>query len=426
MAISVKNYTNRYLVLAILVIMAIWALLFYALLMDEVYDNVDDGLKNQKIEIIREAFKDPSVITDNKTYGINQFIIREVAPREDLDKNHFSRKLIYMPYDEEDEPYRILSTGFFSKDGKAYELEIRTSTVEEDDFLINLAISLSVLYIVIVLSIIIINHFVLRNAWKPFKQTLRNLSQYRFGESKSFQPVKSQVKEFEELNLQIAKMIDRNEMVFEDQKRFLENASHELQTPLAVSIGKMELLLQDEAFNESQLKKLAEAKQSLHRMVGLNKSLLMLSRIENHQYNQTEKIDFNALTKNLLEELEDIYTYKEVQVSLEDKGIFLADCNPELAQILIGNLLRNAIKYNRPQGQIQVVFSERTIRIANDSLGEALNPKYIFERFHKGTQDSTSNGLGLSIVQSILEKYPHLTIQYQFIHNQHVFELIKN
>src|SRR5690606_27982779 len=110
-----------------------------------------------------------------------------------VDKNHFSKEFIYMPYDEEDEPYRILHTGFYDKEGKPYKLEIRTSTVEEDDFLINLALSLAVLYVVIVLSIMVINYFVLRNAWKPFHRILVNLSKYRFGKADSFHAVSTQV-----------------------------------------------------------------------------------------------------------------------------------------------------------------------------------------------------------------------------------------
>lgn len=425
MAISVRNYTNRYLAFAILIIMAVWALLFYALLMDEVYDNIDDGLKNQKIEIIREAFNDPALINNSKEFGINQFRISNTTPREDLDKNKFSRKLIYMPYDEEEEPYRILTTGFYGKDGQAYLLEIRTSTVEEDDFLINLAISLSVLYLVIVISILLINHFVLRKAWRPFKDTLVNLNQYRFADDKSFNPIKSKVKEFEELNLQINRMIDRNEQVFNDQKRFLENASHELQTPLAISIGKMELLLQDADLSEAQLIKLSEAKQSLHRMVALNKSLLMLSRIDNNQYNREEEVNFNELLKMLLEEFKELYTYKNLKVNMLEEGKFLLSMNPDLATILISNLLRNAIKYNKGDGEITILTNSERLIISNTGLNEALNPNYIFERFHKGSQDSHSNGLGLSIVKSIVEKTNDLAIAYAFEEGYHQFILRK-
>src|SRR5690606_26952963 len=374
MSVSIKYYTNKFLAIAILIIMAVWSLLFYAFLMDEVYDNIDDGLKNQKLEIIREAYNNPDIINNNQEYGINQFKIYPIQPKEDIDKNHFSRELMYMPYDDEDEPYRILKTGFYSKDRKAYGLDIRTSTVEEDDYLINLAIALAVLYLVIVLSILVINYFVMSKGWQPFQKILRNLSNYRFGHSKTFEPTITKVKEFEELNSQIKQMIDRNEGLFEEQKLFLENASHELQTPLAITIGKLDLLLQEGDLPEEKTIKIAEAKQALHRMVALNKSLLMLSRIENNQYSSSTEVNFNDLIIKKLEELEDFIQFKEIKVDLVQNDQFIANLNLDLAHILISNLLRNAIKYNFQEGHIRITINNNVIDFANSSDSGALNP----------------------------------------------------
>ncbi|WP_164108608.1 MULTISPECIES: sensor histidine kinase [Sphingobacterium] len=426
MAVSLKYYTNRFIIVAILVVMAVWALLFYAILMDEVYDNIDDGLKNQKIEIIREAYDNPIILDNTKEFGINQFRILPIEKsEEDLDKNHFSKELIYMPYDEEDEPYRVLRTGFYSKEGKPYSLEIRTSTVEEDDYLINLAISLGVLYLVIILSILIINHFVLSRAWRPFRLTLDNLSSYRFGDTASFNIIRTNVKEFEELNREVKHMIDRNEAVFESQKLFLENASHELQTPLAVTINKLELLMDDSNLTEEQLVKIADAKAALHRMVGLNRSLLMLSRIDNNQYASIEFVDFGALVRSIVEELTDMADHKGVLISINEKAAFRLNFNMNLARILLSNLLRNGLKYNVKDGEVMVDITADKIYIANDSNSGALNPDYIFERFYKGSQDNNSNGLGLSIVRSILEKQHQLKLLYSYESGKHFFILQK-
>lgn len=426
MAVSVKYYTNRFIVITILIVMAVWALLFYAILMDEVYDNIDDGLKNQKIEILREAFDNPVILDDSKVFGINQFRILPIGEgAEDLDKNHFSKEFIYMPYDGEDEPYRVLRTGFYSKEGKAYALEIRTSTVEEDDFLIDLAISLCVLYVVIILSILIINHFVLSRAWKPFRLTLYNLSRYRFGDTAGFDILSTNVREFDALNQQIKHMIDRNEEVFEGQKRFLENASHELQTPLAVTINKLALLMDDPNLNEEQLVKIAEAKSALHRMVGLNRSLLMLSRIDNNQYAALDNVDFGELAKAIAQELDDIASFKDVRIVIHEKESFQMSFNQNLAHILLSNLLKNALKYNIKNGEVIIEITTDSICIANDSSYGALNPDYIFERFYKGNQDNYSNGLGLSIVQSIIEKQKQLSLHYSYESGRHFFRIRK-
>mgnify|MGYP003522014604 FL=1 len=124
--------------------MSLWALLFYAYILDEVYDNVDDGLKNQKIEILREVYIHEELL-ETKDFGINQFRIRPAPADQELsDKNIFSRVFFYMPYDEEEEPYRVLNTSFYARDGKPYFLEIRTSTVEEDDLIYDLGTALEI------------------------------------------------------------------------------------------------------------------------------------------------------------------------------------------------------------------------------------------------------------------------------------------
>ncbi len=423
MSVSIKNHTNKYIVIAILVVMALWAALFYAVLMDEVYDNIDDGLKNQKILIIREAYKNPTLLENSKEFGVNQFIIYPADPSDVVDVNNFSKEFIYMPYDGEQEPYRVLRTGFYSVDGQPFHLELRTSTVEEDDFLVNLGISLVVLYIVLLLSIFIINYYVLGRAWQPFNKILQHLDNYRFGDGKKFEPVNTQIAEFSLLTNHIQTMLLRNEQVFNQQKLFLENASHELQTPLAVTLNKLALMLEDDSLNDTQISKIVEIKSSLHRMVNLNKSLLMLSRIDNQQYGHIESVVFNSVIRTIVEDLEDVISFKNITLECEESNYFIVDINPDLAHILFSNLLRNALKYNIPDGIIKIHIHSDKVDIMNSSGVGALNPAYIFERFYKGNQDNMSNGLGLSIVKSILNIYPYLDIQYEYIQNMHKFSV---
>lgn len=422
MQISLKNYTLRYLIPGILLVMAIWASLFYAYILDEVYDNVDDGLKNQKIEIIREAYGNPDLL-ETKNFGVNQFRIVPVDPKDYFPENVFRNELIYMPYDEEEEPYRILKTGFYAKDGKSYSLEIRTSTVEEDDLMLDLATALLVLYIVIVLSIFLINQFVLSKAYRPFRKILQNLQAYRFGGVNNLAKVESNVIEFNQLNTEINQMIQRNESVFAEQKRFIENASHELQTPLAITINRLDLLMEDEDLSEKHLVQLAETKDAIHRMVNLNKSLLMLSRIENRQYLEVKPVSFKDSTEELLSEYEDLIAFKQVAVKLDVRDDFRVHMNPYLAHVLISNLLRNALKYSTAEGIIGIDITQSEWKIRNSATGFSLEENFIFQRFHKQTQDSQSNGLGLAIVKSIVDSYPGLSISYTFENNFHVFSL---
>lgn len=425
MKISLKNYTLRYLLIAFLLIMSLWALLFYAYILDEVYDNVDDGLKNQKIEILREVYLQEELL-QTREFGINQFrILPAPADKQLSEKNIFTRVFFYMPYDDDEEPYRVLSTIFYARDGKPYSLEIRTSTVEEDDLIYDLGVALVVLYLVLALSVYSINEVVLRKAWKPFKIILANLHSYRFGNKTAVVPLKTNVKEFAILNTEIQDMFSRNESVFAEQKLFIENASHELQTPLAITINKLELLLEDETLTENQMLQIADSKAALFRMVNLNKSLLMLSRIDNKQFTPAKELSFNDLTRSLLEDYEDLIAYKEVAVEIRDSGDFKVLMHTDLAHVLLANLLRNAIKYNKAGGHIQINMRPDTWEICNSGALQPLDKELIFKRFYKGSQQADSNGLGLSIVASVVAGYPLMQVDYRFENEQHVFSLKK-
>ncbi|QBQ40596.1 HAMP domain-containing histidine kinase [Sphingobacterium psychroaquaticum] len=425
MKISLKNYTIRYLIIAFLVIMAVWASLFYAYILDEVYDNVDDGLKNQKIEILRGVYEEPELL-ETSEYGINQFRIRPAEGDEEFsEENRLSREFFYMPYDDEQEPYRVLRTGFYGRDHKPYHLEIRTSTVEEDDLIYDLTTALMVLYAVLVLSLYLINTFVLGRAWRPFKIILDNLNHYRFGTKDKLRPIDTNVLEFNQLHTELDRMWRRNEELFDEQKRFIENAAHELQTPLAITINKLDLLMEDETLNESQLTQIAESKSSLLRLVNLNKSLLMLSRIENKQYKNVERVSFNDISRELVDEFQDLLDFKHIELLLHEESTFEIEMDRYLATVLISNLLRNAIKYTPEGGQINVFHVQDRFSVTNTAIGPALDPDIVFNRFHKGEQDKGSTGLGLAIVKSIVDSYPILSVGYTYANEKHMFFIKK-
>lgn len=425
MQVSLKNYTLRYLSIAFLIIITIWAALFYAFILEEVYDNVDDGLKNQKILILREVYEHPRLLETNE-YGINQFRITPVDDEDDFsEENYLDNEFFYMPYDDEMEPYRVLRTGFYAPDQKPYYLEIRTSTVEEDDLILNLTTALVVLYLVLVLGVYLINELVLRRAWRPFRIILENLNLYRFGKKEDLKPVSTNIVEFNQLDEEIHRMWRRNEEVFDDQKRFIENAAHELQTPLAITINKLEMLMEDESLTETQLTQLADSKSSLRRLVNLNKALLMLSRIENKQYKDVKRISLNQIVGEISEDFQDFLSFKDITLQVEEYGTFDVSMNKDLALVLISNLFRNAIRYNIKGGRIAINIDQNHLAVANTGNQVKLNQEKIFNRFHKGTQDSQSNGLGLAIVKSIVDTYPELSVDYRFAKNMHVFSLKK-
>lgn len=409
----------------LLLIIAVWAGLFYAYILDEVHDNVDDGLRDRKIQIIKAVYLNPQLLKNND-FGFNEFKINPITAGEYKNKSRLYNKMYYMEYDDKDQPYRVLEADFIDQYKMNQRLVIRTSTVEEDELIYDLTTALIVLYIVLVISIVVVNGYLLNKAMRPFYLILDKLKKYQFGIPADQENKEYIIKEFEELNVEINEMIERNELVFYQQKQFIENASHELQTPLAIVINKIDLLIQNDDLDEKNLNFLTGVKNDLRRMVGLNKSLLMLSKIENSQFNKTAGVDFNALISKLVQNYEDFIEFKKVDVNIIEKGSFEADFNRDLADILLSNLLKNAIKYNNEEGTLNIMIEDDRITFQNSGAAMGLDPSRIFDRFYKQSSDHTSTGLGLSIIKTIIKQYPGWDIVYKFEDKMHYFILEKN
>lgn len=425
MKVSLKYYTIKYMIGILLLIIAIWAALFYAYILDEVYDNVDDGLKDRKIQIIKAVYHEPKLL-NSKDFGFNEFKIKPISESEYKDKNRLYNKMFYMEYDDKDQPYRVLETDFIDQFGKRQRLEIRTSTVEQDELVYDLTTALIVLYILLVISIVAVNGYMLNKAMRPFYTILDRLKRYQFGASSPQETQNYSIKEFEELNVEIEEMIKRNELVFHQQKQFIENASHELQTPLAIVTNKIDLAIQNGDLDRKNMNFLIEVKGDLRRMAGLNKSLLMLSKIENSQFSRTSKVNFNEMIAELVKSYEDFIEFKKVEVSIIEKGFFGADFNPDLADILLSNLLKNAIKYSNQEGIVNVIIEDNRLIFQNSGNGTPLDKAQIFNRFYKQGSDHSSTGLGLSIIRTITKQYPGWDIVYEFEDGLHCFILSKN
>lgn len=424
MQVSLKNYTFRYLVPMLLIVIGIWAFLFYHTIVDEVYDNIDDGLKNQKIEIIREAFVHPD-ITKLDDFGVNQFQIIEVTTQKYNPLNKLTTDMVFMPYDGEYEPYRVLRTGFKGIDKKNYSLTIRTSMMEEDDMLFNLAISLVVLYLLILASTLVIHQIVIRKALKPFNEILNQIKLYRLDKSIEVVKIKSDVKEFNTLEEEVLEMIERNEDMYHQQKLFIENASHELQTPLTVTINQLELILENGNLPEYEYLKIVDAKNALWRMVHLNKALLILSRINNEQYRITEEVNFTEILEGILNDFGPLIESSNVKLEVLKEAHFIALFNKDMATVLLSNLFRNALKHNSAENILKITSTSKTLVLSNSGIDIPLNPNLIFERFYKSGNAENSNGLGLSIVKSIVERQNQISLKYYFEEGLHQFKIKK-
>ena len=427
MSITLKNYTLKFLATALLIVIAVWTSLFYALMLEELYDNTDDGLKDQKIQIIRKAYENESILKQHQ-FDLNQYRITPVLVKDYLETDNFRNENFFMEYDEEMEPYRVLETYFIDKNGNHHKLEIRTATVEEDDFIESLLIALVILYILIIASILIINNISLKKIWKPFYSTLNYLSDYQFGQNKKLISNKTPITEFKLLDSEIAKMISRNENSVYQQKQFIENASHELQTPIAVALNQIDVLLESDELTQKNYLEINQIRNTLKRMSTLNQSLLMLSKIENQQFKDKEQVVFNSVVKTMISDFNSILEFKSIELVLIENGEFKTLINKDLAYSLLSNLIKNALKHNINNGKIIIEIDNLSLITKNTSNRKTpLNSEDIFRRFYKESEDHLSTGLGLSIVKTIIDNHSNMDVSYAFEDPFHIFSLkIKN
>jgi signal transduction histidine kinase len=214
---------------------------------------------------------------------------------------------------------------------------------------------------------------------------------------------KSGIKEFDILNGFINQMTEKVSADYKNLKEFTENASHELQTPLAITKGKLELLLQQENLTQEQIDLIESSYASITHMSKLNKSLTLLSKIENEEFSNTESINISSELNKALDDFSDLIKLKNLDLESNIKEEVITKNDKTLIKVLINNLLQNAIRHNNEGGRIIIELSENQLIIKNTGAGLDIPGEQLFERFKKGIHTEKNSGLGLSIVHKICE-----------------------
>ncbi|WP_116128236.1 sensor histidine kinase [Lewinella sp. IMCC34183] len=398
------NQSLLYLFVPLFVLISAWAVVFYFSMLDEVYDSIDDGLDNSKLLIITKAREDASIL-NRREFEEGNYAIREMPrPAALRVTDLYQDTLMYMLNEEDLEPVRMLTTAF-ELDDRYYELKVINSMVEEDDQIENLLWSVLLLYLLLLVSIALINNLALKKLWQPFYRYMGQLKAFRLDHGGPLTGMNTDTEEFLELKRSADALIGHSREVYRNQKRFNENASHELQTPLAVIHNKLELLLEGGRLSEEDAAAVGQVMKTTSQLIRLSQSLLLLSKIENKQFFDNQPVSVNRVVRRVCNELEELLAHRNIDLDYAGGVEIVVEMDPHLAYILVANLIRNAIFHNHAGGRIQLIFASEALTVQNTSAGGELAVDKVFNRFYRESSSRKSSGLGLAMVRAIADLY---------------------
>ena len=406
----------------LLPLMAVWGALFYFTMVDEIRDEADDALEDYSAMIISRILSGEELPQGNDGSN-NSFEVRAVDSNYAATHPHLSYRdeNIYIPDKREQEPARVLTSIFSDAEGQFYELMVMTPTFEKNDLFEAVLAWIVVLYVALLFIVLVVTMIIFRRSLQPLYDLLHWLDAYRPGGRPQSVPNKSDVEEFRRLNVALQQAVDRSEELFERQSQFIGNASHELQTPLAIIGNRVEWLLDSPSITEEEAGELFKIQKTLSRAVRLNKTLLLLTKIDNGQFPESVEVDIVTAVEEGVESYGDVYAAREVNFTHNLPAELKVTMNESLATTLISNLVKNAYVHTPQGGDAHIEIIGRTLRVSNTG-SEPLDKEHIFERFYQAARKEGSTGLGLALVAAVC-RYYNLRLEYFFADGKHHFEV---
>lgn len=407
------------------IVLVLWSVFFYMAVVKEVDDETDDQLELFAEQILRRALAGEELPTGSSGSN-NQYFLRSVSDEYARTHAHvrYEDRDVFIKERNETEPARVL-TYIYRQDNNDYmELKVSTPTIEKSELRVSIALWLVFLLLGLLLAIALLNFWIVSRNMRPLHRLLKWLENYVPGKTLQTLDNATSIEEFRKLNRVVEDAVSRSEKLHEQQKQFIGNASHEMQTPLAVCIGRLEMLLDDDALTEKQMGELLKVRQTLETLSKTNRSLLLLSKIDGGQFPDRKQVCFNHLLKQYLPDYEMVYSYKRIVTEVKDKGDFFIGMDESLASTLLTNLLKNAFVHS-PEGEmIRIQLMSDRLSISNASSTGPLDSELIFTRFYHRSSQRNSTGLGLPIVRSISRLYGFEVI-YEYKDERHFFVVRK-
>lgn len=368
-----------------------------------IYKQIDESLLTEK-GIIQDQIKHTDSIPDfEPTFGhqievkLLNFSVRNFQSKKDTD--------IYDTKSNSLLTYRYIFFSGNTDEQRGYIISIFQVLDERQKLLQDIGLYMFFMFLSLLIISLFINYMIAKRLWKPFYISVDRAGKFDIQSDEILDLPFTDVNEFIQLNNVFDQMTRKMRVDYINLKEFSENASHEIQTPLAVIRSKTDLLMQQKKLNKESINLIKSINEATSRLFKLNQGLLLISKIENQSFHEKKKISLKQIIEKSLENYKEILVLKKIKIEKELLDEALVEMNEVLADVLVSNLLSNAVRFNINDGFIRCHVDDKYLIFTNSGLPININPDLLFSRFQKGSDSSQSVGLGLSIVKKIAESY---------------------
>lgn len=402
--------------MAIVLIMAASAIIAYIILSSAINRQFNEKLMNERDQVLYEInqFEDLQ-----KTLYLNigdKISVDSVASDLDIQAS-MKDTLLYDTFAQRELNFRMLQFTESVK-GQNYLITIQKSLLSTERLLEAVGEILLIITLALMIALIAINRSLSQYIWQPFNDTLSKLRNFDISKPIGLSFKKTKIDEFKTLNKVLSEMIEKSQNDFKNLKEFGENTSHEIQTPLAIIKSKAEILLQDQSLPENQVKEITTIYNAARRLSRYNKDLLLLAKINNHQFIDKINVNLNDFMNKLLDEYAELVNYKALVVETTFRSEATIQINETLGSILFINILNNAIKHNIRGGLIRLIIQQNELIVENTGKPQETDLSMFFERFKRVSNSEESSGIGLHIVKRICDLFG-IRISYVYQNGLH-------
>ncbi|MFA8344419.1 MAG: sensor histidine kinase [Rhodothermaceae bacterium] len=420
-----KITLNFFLVSSLIILISGVAAYFF--LRHEVDEKVDYKIYDEKREVIRRFAENYSEMTsDYKNLSIHLNIEKTTFTNrywEEIKDTLIPapRKHKHSRYKPPLQSYRQLRFNH-TINGETYVITLRKLLVDSEDLIEALERMLIFVLSFLLVCLGIMNYLMSKKTWTAFSDIVNQVTNFNITKGKALELPHSDILEIKNLNKAINEMTEKVGRDYSALKEFSENASHELQTPISVIQSEIELMIQEDSLDSEKISHLQNINQATTKLARLNQALLLLTKIENGQFTDFNSIQITELIDKNLNNFTDMAELRNISFDKNYHSSPVLKLHSHLADILIGNLLKNAVKYCSESGKINITVNESSFSISNPGAELKVPPEDLFNRFKKADQASKSLGLGLSIVKKICELY-NLKIEYLYSDQNHTIKI---